>query len=288
MDTKAEFKKLWLLAIFNAVRAAGVGAATSVLIHRLVYFTTALAVVSRQEPEVACVIKRETGPYFPDYAWELERLVGMGLVTTSTRSLEVSDIEANTLYRIDSRGLSFLEEISSSVESLAKTIMHVGFCVRELAFAGVLHDETAWAKDANQMVRTSGIGDLIDYGEIQASSKVNYSAVEAAHLLGLATEAFDSQEIAADVLRRGIYWDIRERDVGFVTPSFESTWASGVSVTSLLGSHGPSLFARNLAIRQGKGIAPGVPQNVSAVVSEARFAPPEVAWADEELKGVLS
>ena len=101
-------------------------------------------------------------------------------------------------------------------------------------------------------------------------------------------KTFDSQEVAADVLRRGIYWDIREREVGFVTTGFESTWASGVSVTSLLGAHGPSLFARNLAIRQGKGIAPRVPQNVNAVVSEARFAPPEVAWADEELKGVLS
>lgn len=285
MDNKAAFKKLWLLAILNAVRAVGIGSAPSAFIHRMIYFTTALAVVSRQDPEVACVIKRNVGPYFPDYAWELERLVGMGLVNTRNQSVDIDEIDALALYKISDHGLTLLHDICRSVNSLAKSVDHVGFCIRELAFAGVLQDQDAWEEDANQRSRTTIAGELIDYGEIQPSSRVNFSAIEAAQLLGISTETFDSPNEASEVLRRGIFWDQRE-NVPDVQIHMDSQYIQGMSITDLLPSHGPSLFARNLGIRRSTfKVAQKVQSSKDVNAIPVKFEPPDLAWADQEVEG---
>lgn len=285
MDDKATFKKLWLLAILNAVRAAGIGSAPSAFIHRMIYFTTALAVVSRQDPEVACVIKRDVGPYFPDYAWELERLVGMGLVSTRNQSVDVDEIDTCTLYKISDQGLTLLNDTCRSVNSLAKSVAHVGFCIRELAFAGVLQDQDAWEEDANQRSRTTIAGELIDYGEIQPSSRVNFSAIEAAQLLGISTETFDSPSEASEALRRGILWDQRE-SAADVETQLDSLYIQGLSISDLLSSHGPSLFARNLGIRRNMLTVVQVARDTGSVTDvPTRFERPDLAWADQEVEG---
>jgi hypothetical protein len=283
MDTKAPFKKLWLLAILRAVRAAGIGPVSSTFIHRLVYFTTALAVVSREDPEVACVIKRDTGPYFPDYAWELERLVGMGLLTTRNQSTDIAELDTYTLYRITDEGIALLRNVAESAQSLSKTINHVAFCVRELAFAGVLQDSTSWTEDANQKSRTRGTGELIDYGELQASSKINFSAIEAAQLLGISTDMFTSHEDASEALRRARYWDPLES-----LEQFSGSLSSdlhGLNVSDLMSLHGPSLYARNLGLKRG---AIGLPSGEESQKPKAKFFLPDVTWADQEVDEVLS
>lgn len=282
MDTRAPFKKLWLLAILRAVRAAGIGPVSSTFIHRLVYFTTALAVVSREDPEVACVIKRDTGPYFPDYAWELERLVGMGLLTTQNQSTDIAELDTHTLYRISDDGISLLRSVAESTESLNKTINHVAFCVRELAFAGVLQDSISWTEDANQKSRTRGTGELIDYGELQAPSKINFSAIEAAQLLGISMDMFTSYEGASEALRRARYWDLREsldQSPGDFIAEFH-----GLNVSDLMLLHGPSLYARNLGLKRG---AIELPPGKDSQGSNTGFTPPDVAWANQEVEEVL-
>lgn len=285
MDARASFKKLWLLAILQAVRAAGIGAASSAFVHRLVYFTTALAVVSRQEPEVACVIKRDVGPYFPDYAWELERLVGMGLVTTRKQFNDIADLDTHTLYKISSEGLELLGNVAASVTSLKEIIHHVGFCIRELAFSGVLQDQGSWEADANQKSRTQATGELIDYGEIQPSSRVNFSAIEAAQLLGISIEAFESPIEASETLRRGISWDQRESNAEPLT-SLKNEYVPGLCIADLLPLHGPSLFARNLGIRRGFHTVQH--SELESHDSGSGFLPPDVGWANEELEGILT
>jgi hypothetical protein len=285
MEIRAHFKKLWLLAILNAVKTAGIGAAPSAFIHRLVYFTTALAVVSRQEPEIACVIKRDTGPYFPDYAWELERLVGMGLITTRGKIEEIENLESLVLYKITAEGLDLLFDVATKVASLKEVIQHVGFCVRELAFSGVLQDSGSWEVDPNQQSRTRAHGELIDYGEIQPSSKVNYSAIEAAQLLGISTDAFSTVSEASETLRKGIIWDKRETTSGPLI-GLKQEYVPGLSIAKLLPLHGPSLFARNLGIRRG---AHSLKHNeVDLFIPIEKFTPPDTSWTDEELKGVLN
>jgi hypothetical protein len=290
MDTRAPFKKLWLLAILQAVRAAGIGTASSAFVHRLIYFTTALAVVSRQEPEVACVIKRDVGPYFPDYAWELERLVGLGLVTTRIRSADVADLNTHTLYKISADGLKLLNDTSMSVASLGKIIDHVGFCIRELAFAGVLDDQNSWAEDANQKSRTTAAGELIDYGEIQPPSRINYSAIEAAQLLGISIDIFESAEDASEALRRGNFWDQRENTVDQTAIKFNREYIQGLTLANMLSAHGPSLFARNLGMKRGKfnSTRPPVTPMKEAGGAQAIFAPPDIDWADEEIREILT
>lgn len=287
MDDRASFKKIWLLAILNAVRAAGIGSVSPAFVHRVVYFTTALAVVSQQAPEAACVIKRDDGPYFPDYAWELERLVGMGLVDTKRQSIDIDEPEAHTLYKISQNGVALLRDGCSQVKSLSGIVSHVGFCIRELAFAGVLLDPKAWHADANQSSRTNSAGDLIDYGEIQPPSQVNLSAIETAQLLGISTESFSSSSEASEALRLGIYWDQRE-DSGDFASCLESAYVNGLPLASLLSAHGPSLFAQNVGLRRGAFRISHTTDNAAkAGVSAIKFTPPDVAWADEELVGAL-
>lgn len=283
MDTGAPFKKLWLLAILRAVRAAGIGPVSSALIHRLIYFTTALAVVSREDPEVACVIKRDTGPYFPDYAWELERLVGMGLATTQTQSTDIEEVETHTLYKISDEGISLLRSVAESVQSLKRTVNHVVFCVRELAFSGVLQDSTSWEADANQKSRTRSVGELIDYGELEPPSKINFSAIEAAQLLGISTDIFNSLGDASEALRRGRYWDLRE-SMG-QSSAEPITERHGIAISELMSLHGPSLYARNLGIKRGTFELTPVVENQGL---DTRFSPPDVAWANQEIEGVLA
>lgn len=287
MDDRASFKKLWLLAILNALRAAGVGSVSPEFIHRLIYFSTALAVVSRLAPEAACVIKRDDGPYFPDYAWELERLVGMGLVNTILRSEVDVEPNAHTLYKISQNGVALLRNICGQLESLSGIVNHVGFCIRELAFAGVLLDPEAWVADANQSARTTSAGDLIDYGEIQPSSEVNLSAIETAQLLGITTEAFSSSREASEALKLGILWDQRETSGDFAT-SLKSAFINGLPLASLLSAHGPSLFAQNVGLRRGTCRFPHTTEHgTESVVSTIKFSPPDVAWADRELIGEM-
>jgi hypothetical protein len=288
MDDRAHYKKLWLLATLNAIKVAGIGSIPSTFVHRLIYFTTALAVVSRQEPEIACVIKRATGPYFPDYAWELERLVGMGLVTTKGQIDDIDDLESHVVYKITKRGLETLWSVAENVSSLKDTIHHVGLCVRELAFSGVLQDPNSWEADPNQQSRKRAIGDLIDYGEIQPSSQVNYSAIEAAQLLGISTDAFTSEEEASEAVRKGIFWDKRET----YTSSFiglDKEFIPGLTITKLLPIHGPSLFARSLGIKRGSySLRPFEHAENDPYVSNDKFVPPDTSWADKELEGVNS
>lgn len=83
-DEPGDWQSLaWTLFLLDNLAAAGVTPASSVVVHRLQFFSNTLAPIYRTTPPVALVMKLKRGPFYPEAADDLDYLATAGLADIS-------------------------------------------------------------------------------------------------------------------------------------------------------------------------------------------------------------
>jgi hypothetical protein len=160
--------------------------------HALVYLADVLSPIYKLTSISGVILKRRIGPYFPELQWELDRLVGLGLVeVTQLRPIvEVSD--------------AYLDACFSLRRELAETILKVvyedeTFCklrdfFRELAGAlgAVPENDLDATTQADVTWETGHTGTVIDYAQWRAE---NFSRLSAEGIEELAQKRFGNKDL---------------------------------------------------------------------------------------------
>ena len=160
------FRRFWLLALFRGIEAAGFSPVTSSKVHALVYLANALATTYGITPLDPILLKIEKGPLYPQFFWELERLVGMRLL--SVHALEyatINDIDSAE-YSLTKQGAELVENVFHSVPELRK----VAQAQKSIALAYSRNPSSGLSqnllkRDGNYGDTDIGEGEIVDFGE---------------------------------------------------------------------------------------------------------------------------
>jgi len=74
------FRQFWILSLFSGVEEAGCSPIDLKRFNVLAYLSNAVAQCYGVPPLDATVLKERDGPLYPILIWDIDRLVGMGLV----------------------------------------------------------------------------------------------------------------------------------------------------------------------------------------------------------------
>ncbi len=74
----------WMLLLLDASERAGLTPIDTPRLHRLAYFANCLAPVYDLPVADGKIMKFVRGPYYPDFQWDIDRLVAMGLMSLRT------------------------------------------------------------------------------------------------------------------------------------------------------------------------------------------------------------
>lgn len=96
-DELAQRRQVRILVLLNAAANVGLEPVSLPLLHTLAYLSNALAPVWDLDPFDGVVLKRRGSPYYPSLQWNVDRLVGRGLLKVS----DLSYVEDNGQCRID-------------------------------------------------------------------------------------------------------------------------------------------------------------------------------------------
>ena len=158
--------------------------------HALAYLADVLSPLYDFAPLSGRIMKRRAGPYYPDLQWEVDRLIGLGLVTAESLTPVIEESGAHndallSLEREQSRPI--LERVYTTREFRIQQHFF-----RELA--GALSNIDDGDLDATTRSDVTWMaapkGNVIDYAEWRAR---NYSALSAEK----------TKEIAAEILGTG-------------------------------------------------------------------------------------
>ncbi|MBE3027931.1 hypothetical protein [Janthinobacterium sp. GW458P] len=158
-------RRYWILLVLRATCLSGSGTVSSDFFHRLVYYVNALLPTVGLPAETARVMKASYGPFFPEYQWELDRLVGANLVEVADLAWISTDQRFFGKYRITQAGRTLAEKLSQGTTGLADIERAISEMVSAfLSTPGAL--STLAAKlDANFGQDTVRDGEIIDFGE---------------------------------------------------------------------------------------------------------------------------
>jgi hypothetical protein len=174
------YRRYWILSVLRAAMLSGAGTVSSDRFHRLVYFVNALLPAVGLDAETARVLKASYGPFFPEYQWDLDRLVGTGLVSVVDLRWVSSDQRFFGKYRITPDGINRAEKIAAATPFLSD----VEYAISEIVSAFIATPDALSALathiDANFGQDTIRDGQIVDFGEWQAE---NFSKNAAEFLL---------------------------------------------------------------------------------------------------------
>jgi len=169
-------RQIRLLVLLKAAEDAGLSPIQILRLHAFAYLSNVLAPVWKLPALDGKVLKRRGGPFYPALQHDLDRLVGMGLVTI--RGLDHVRDQENR-WRLEGwYGLNhaFSNPIISHLATYADERKLVSF-VLELAYAiSALSDEdldNAVGEDATYSDPMVSFGNIVDFDEWR---RTNYSA----------------------------------------------------------------------------------------------------------------
>lgn len=177
--TPSYYRRYWIVLLLRATTFSGVSTVPSDLFHRLVYFVNALMPAVGLQSETARVLKATYGPFFPDYQWDLDRLVGASLVHVVDFRSQTEETNFFGSYAISRSGVDFAEKIAMSSEFFSDVERAISEIVSAFVSTPRALSSLAPSFDANFGQDTIGPGCIIDFGEW---SDDNYSS-EAAQFL---------------------------------------------------------------------------------------------------------
>lgn len=160
-----QIRRYWILLVLRAARYCGFATVASDVFHRLVFFANTLAPTVDISSETPRVLKAEQGPFFPDYQWDLDRLVGMALVDVRDLSWASEDGRYFGKYHINKNGLLLSEEILNDNLFFALTERAISEVVSAFSKTTGLFDRSSAFHDASYSQDTIRFGEVIDFGE---------------------------------------------------------------------------------------------------------------------------
>ncbi len=165
-----------VLTLLDALAAAGLAPSSSRALHELAYLANVLAPVFDLPPLDATLLKRKSGPYYPELQQSIDRLVGRGLVEAQELRYEMDEIEQR--YRISASYLLRRSEVGAALRRYRELWAVEALFLDELAAA---YSALADAEQGHVAVRDARYADVsvdvnnvIDFGE-WASAEKNFS-----------------------------------------------------------------------------------------------------------------
>jgi len=165
-----------VLTLLDALAAAGLVPSSSRALHELAYLANVLAPVFDLPPLDATLLKRKSGPYYPELQQTIDRLVGRGLVEVQELRFELDEIEQR--YRISASYLLRRSEVHAALDRYRELYQVEALFLDELAAAySALSDAEqghAAVGDARYADVSVDVNNVIDFGE-WASAEKNFS-----------------------------------------------------------------------------------------------------------------
>ncbi len=96
-DNLRLLRQVRLLLLLDGAADAGLEPVPLTVLHALAYLSNALAPIWCLQPFDGKVLKRRGGPFYPVLQWDLDRLVGRGLIKVS----DVRYVEEDGKWRVD-------------------------------------------------------------------------------------------------------------------------------------------------------------------------------------------
>ena len=171
-----------VIALLDAARTAGLAPIGILHFHTMAYLANVLAPVWDMPVLEGKILKRQGGPFYPDLQRDLDRLVGLGIVTITNMGHVQDESGRWRLEGCYSLNHAFADPILRALDLFPDEAQFVSF-LRELGYALATMDDSeldrASAEDATYADPVVTNGGIVDFAEWRHE---NYSANAAAAL----------------------------------------------------------------------------------------------------------
>lgn len=178
-------KRIRLLMLLDAADYSVITPISTARLHAFAYLADVLSPVYDLAPIARSIRKRRTGPYYPELQWEVDRLVGMGLVEVFDLNPVVEHARAyiDAAFALERERCETLLAIVGKEEQFARLKEFFDELAGALADVPDLELDATTSADATWESGT--VGAVIDYAEWRAR---NYSKSSADRVGQLASE----------------------------------------------------------------------------------------------------
>lgn len=168
------YRRFWILSLLAGVEEAGCSPIDLRGFNVLSYLANAVSECYEIPTLSATILKEREGPLYPKLIWDLDRLVGMGLVRVSNIVISEERKVSHASYSITQSGLNCEKRCRLLNESIAS----VGDSLRSTALAYSRNlikvtTDSIKALDGNYANPQYSEGQVIDFGDW---SKINFTA----------------------------------------------------------------------------------------------------------------
>lgn len=186
-------RRVRLLMLLDAADYAVIAPIETSRLHAFAFLADVLSPIYDLSALSGRILKRRVGPYFPQLQWELDRLVGLGLVEISELKpvVEVSHAYLDASFNLQRRYAEPILEIALEDPAFGE----LRDFLRELAgaLAGVLDSDLDATTQADVTWDSGHSGTVIDYAEWRAK---NYSQLSAERIEELVSSRFGNAGLA--------------------------------------------------------------------------------------------
>ena len=165
-----------VLVLLDALARAGLVPTAARALHELAYLANVLSPVFDLIPFDAKLLKRSSGPYYPELQLAIDRLVGRGLV--DALDVEYRYLPEDKRYRVMASYRLRRPLVQAALARHVQVFAEEALFLRELASAySVLSDDklgSAALQDARYADTSVDVNNVIDFGEYASPAK-NFS-----------------------------------------------------------------------------------------------------------------
>lgn len=165
-----------VLVLLDALAQAGLVPAPARALHELAYLANVLSPVFDLAPLDAKLLKRASGPYYPELQRAIDRLVGRAMV--DARNVEYRKVPDEKRYLVMASYRLRRDTVQAALTRHAEVFHEEALFLRELAAAySTLGDAqlgSAALEDARYADTSVDRNDVIDFGEYESPAK-NFS-----------------------------------------------------------------------------------------------------------------
>ena len=175
-DLRARKQSVRVLALLDALARAGLVPTPARAMHELAYLANVLSPVFDLAPFDAKLLKRVTGPYYPELQLAIDRLVGRGLV--DAMKVEYRYLAEDKRYCVLAQYRLCRPLVQAALDCHGQVFAQEAQFLHELAAAySVLSDDKlghAALQDARYADISVDVSEVIDFGEYDNPAK-NFS-----------------------------------------------------------------------------------------------------------------
>ncbi len=183
-------QRIRILMLLDAADYAVISPVSVARFHTLAFLADVLSPIYHFVPIKGRILKRRAGPYFPDLQWEVDRLIGLGLVVLfdlrPVLKAKAAPLDAVlSLERQRSAALLDLVNAEPEFQGLRNFFRELAgalSCIDDLDLDAATQSDVTWEAGAK--------GAIIDYAEWRAK---NFSTMSAERIEEVATRAWGTR-----------------------------------------------------------------------------------------------